>query len=137
MKENKKVMALLAALLLSGSAASTGAETAQKVLAGWKVSPGTTAVEENGKAVLTATKNKEGVIARYLSQKEKYIQFRVEKGVRFYITGKKFNLPPVQAKPGVYTIPATGSQQGLTSFNLRFMGGEFTFCDYRSSAERS
>ena len=132
MKKSPIIIVLLTALFLS--AAAVGAESPQKVLAGWKISPGTTAAEENGKAVLTAPNKKEGVIARYLSPKEKYIQFRVEKGVRFYITGKKFQLPPVEAKPGVYTIPATGSQQGMTSFNLRFMGGEFTFCDFRSSA---
>ena len=133
MKKSPIIMVLLTTLFLS--VAAVGVETSQKVLTGWKISPGTTAAEENGKAVLTAPNKKEGVIARYLSAKEKYIQLRVGKGVRFYITGRKFQLPPVQAKPGVYTIPATGSQQGLTSFNLRFMGGEFTFCDFRSFAK--
>ena len=133
MKISKAIMAQLTMLLLSGTAVTLGAEPA-KVLDGWKISSGTTAVEENGKAVLSVPKGQGGV-SRYLPGKNRFLQFRVEKGSRFYITGKNFNLPPIQAKPGVYTIPATGTEQKSSSFVLRFFAKDFVFCDFYSFAK--
>ena len=106
----------------------------QKVLDGWKISPEVTAIEENGKGVLSV-QDKQGSLARNLSREDNYIQFRLEKCSRLYITGKKFQLPPICPKPGVYTIPATGNDaEKLTSFHIRFFPGDFVFSDFKCFA---
>ncbi|MBQ7178771.1 MAG: hypothetical protein IJS08_15250, partial [Victivallales bacterium] len=106
----------------------------QKVLDGWKIAEDTSAIEENGKAILSV-QGKQSSLARNVSKEDNYIQLRVEKCSRFYITGKKFQLPPICPKPGVYTIPATGNDmEKQTSFHIRFFPGDFVFSDFKSFA---
>ncbi len=106
----------------------------QKVLNGGRIVGGVSAIEENGKGALSV-QGKQGTLARNLSKEDNYIQLTVEKSSRFYITGKKFQLPPICPRPGVYTIPAAGNEiEKQTSFHVRFFPGDFEFSDFKSFA---